>query len=214
MLGDFFLIFYFSCMLPTRINPTRIEVGCDEVGRGCLAGPVVAAAVLLPSDFKHPDLNDSKQLSKKKRTELLKVIQDEAEDYAVSFVEPSIIDRTNILKASFNAMERSVRRLKAAPEHLLIDGNRFQTNLNIPYTCIVKGDAKNASIAAASILAKVYRDEYMSMIHEEYPAYGWVKNVGYPTVDHRRAIKEYGTTKYHRQSFNLLPSQLHIPFVR
>jgi len=199
-------------MLPARLDPQRIEAGCDEVGRGCLAGPVVAAAVILPADFKHPDLNDSKQLTPKKRHELLGIIKREAEAYAVSFVEPAIIDRSNILLASFKAMERAVNRLSIQPEHLLIDGNRFKSQLNIDYTCIVKGDSKNASIAAASILAKVYRDEYMGMIDQEFPMYGWKRNVGYPTADHRHAIKEFGTTKYHRMSFRLLPDQLHIPF--
>ncbi len=144
--------------------------------------------------------------------ELLHVIKAEATAYAISFVEPSIIDRTNILRASFLAMERAAKRLTVIPEHLLIDGNRFKSELAIPYTCIVKGDAKNASIAAASILAKVYRDEYMQMIDGEFPMYGWKRNVGYPTADHRHAIKQYGTTKHHRMSFRLLPDQLTIPF--
>lgn len=195
-------------MLKARLIDTRIEAGCDEVGRGCLAGPVVAASVILPADFAHPDLNDSKQLSEKKRIALTEIIQREALAWAVSFVEPIIIDRINILNASFLAMTRAVKRLSIEPEFLLIDGNRFRSKLNIPYECIIKGDSKNGSIAAASILAKTYRDYYMGQIHEDFPEYGWAKNVGYPTIAHRAAIAKLGATSHHRKSFQLLPSQL------
>jgi ribonuclease HII len=198
-------------MLPSRINPRRIEAGCDEVGRGCLAGPVVAASVILPADFHNPHLNDSKQLTKLQREKLFEIIKKEALSYAVSFVEPAIIDRINIMAASFLAMERAVEKLSIQPEHLLIDGNRFRSNSPISYTCIVKGDSKNASIAAASVLAKVYRDEYMMQIHEAYPVYQWNNNVGYPTVAHRKAIASNGSTKHHRMSFKLLPDQLKLP---
>jgi len=194
-------------MLKARINNNRIEAGCDEVGRGCLAGPVVAAAVILPPNFKHKNLNDSKQLSEKARIELTEIIKKNAIGWAVSFVEPVIIDRINILNASFLAMERAVKQLSVNPEHLLIDGNRFKSNLDIEFTCIIKGDSKNGSIAAASILAKTYRDEYMKRIHEDFPEYAWYKNVGYPTKAHREAIRDFGTTPHHRKSFRLLPEQ-------
>lgn len=195
-------------MLKARLIDTRMEAGCDEVGRGCLAGPVVAASVILPPDFSHPDLNDSKQLSEKKRIALTNIIQQDALAWAVSFVEPIVIDRINILNASFLAMTRAVKRLKIEPEFLLIDGNRFRSELNIPHTCIIKGDAKNGSIAAASILAKTYRDYYMAQIHKDFPEYRWNKNVGYPTAAHRSAISKLGATSHHRKSFQLLPSQL------
>lgn len=197
-------------MLKARLNNKRLEAGCDEVGRGCLAGPVVAAAVILPANFKHPNLNDSKQLSEKKRLELTTIIQEKALAWAVSFVDPIFIDRINILNASFLAMNRAVKRLAISPEYLLIDGNRFRTKLDIPYECIIKGDSKNGSIAAASILAKTYRDYYMVLIHEDFPAYDWHKNVGYPTKKHREAIKSFGVTLHHRKSFQLLPAQLTI----
>ena len=197
-------------MLKARLNNKRLEAGCDEVGRGCLAGPVVAAAVILPVNFKHPNLNDSKQLSEKKRLELTAIIQEKALAWAVSFVEPIFIDRINILNASFLAMNRAVGRLAMQPEFLLIDGNRFRTKLDIPYECIIKGDSKNGSIAAASILAKTYRDYYMALIHEDFPEYDWHKNVGYPTKKHREAIKSFGATPYHRKSFQQLPAQLTI----
>lgn len=195
-------------MLKARLNSKRIEAGCDEVGRGCLAGPVVAAAVILPPRFKHPNLNDSKQISEKKRIELTRIIQEKAIAWSVSFVEPIVIDRINILNASFLAMNRAVSRLSTQPEFLLIDGNRFRTKLDIPYECIIKGDSKNGSIAAASILAKTYRDYYMALLHEDFPEYGWNKNVGYPTKTHREAIKAFGPTPHHRKSFQLLPPQL------
>ncbi|MDP4842987.1 MAG: ribonuclease HII [Salibacteraceae bacterium] len=197
-------------MLKARLNNKRLEAGCDEVGRGCLAGPVVAAAVILPANFKHPNLNDSKQLSEKKRLELTAIIQEKALAWAVSFVEPIFIDRINILNASFLAMNRAVGRLTMQPEYLLIDGNRFRTKLDIPYECIIKGDSKNGSIAAASILAKTYRDYFMALIHEDFPVYDWHKNVGYPTKKHREAIKSFGATPHHRKSFQLLPAQLTI----
>jgi ribonuclease HII len=197
-------------VLKARLNNKRLEAGCDEVGRGCLAGPVVAAAVILPANFKHPNLNDSKQLSEKKRLELTAIIQEKALAWAVSFVEPIFIDRINILNASFLAMNRAVGRLAMQPEYLLIDGNRFRTKLDIPHECIIKGDSKNGSIAAASILAKTYRDYYMALIHEDFPVYDWHKNVGYPTKKHREAIKSFGATPHHRKSFQLLPAQLTI----
>jgi len=199
-------------MLEARIEINRLEAGCDEVGRGCLAGPVVAAAVILPSNFKHRNLMDSKQLREKARLELTEIIKEKAIAWAVSFVEPVIIDRINILNASFLAMVRAVNKLATTPNHLLIDGNRFRSKLNIEYTCIVKGDSKNASIAAASILAKTYRDEYMKRIHEDFPDYAWNKNVGYPTKAHREAIQNSGPTPHHRKSFRLLPAQQSLKF--
>lgn len=199
-------------MLKSREIDQRLEAGCDEVGRGCLAGPVVAAAVILPPNFTHIHLNDSKTVSATHRQELSHIIQKNAIAWAVSFIEPVIIDRINILNASFLAMERAVKRLNVAPEHLLIDGNRFKTSLDIPYTCIIKGDSKNGSIAAASILAKTYRDEYMQRIHGLAPAYGWNSNVGYPTTKHRKGILKIGPSPYHRKSFRLLNEQLILPF--
>lgn len=199
-------------MLPSRIIETRIEAGCDEVGRGCLAGPVVAAAVILPANFAHTKLNDSKKLNEKTRLALREIIEREALAWSVSFVEPVIIDRINILHASFLAMTRAVGRLGVMPEHLLIDGNRFYSQLDIPFSCIVKGDSKVGSIAAASILAKTYRDEYMKRIDLEFPIFGWNKNVGYPTSEHRNGIIEYGSTRFHRKSFRLLPAQLEMEF--
>lgn len=199
-------------MLPSRIIETRIEAGCDEVGRGCLAGPVVAAAVILPANFAHSKLNDSKKLNEKTRLALREIIEREALAWSVSFVDPVIIDRINILHASFLAMTRAIERLSVKPEHLLIDGNRFFSQLDIPFSCIVKGDSKVGSIAAASILAKTYRDEYMKRIDLEFPIFGWNKNVGYPTTEHRNGIIEYGPTRFHRKSFRLLPAQLEMEF--
>ncbi|MFA6200531.1 MAG: ribonuclease HII [Bacteroidales bacterium] len=181
-----------------------IECGCDEAGRGCLCGPVVAAAVILPKGFSNEILNDSKQLTEKKRKELRIIIEKEALAYAVSFVSNEEIDEINILNASFLAMTQAVEKLETIPELLLIDGNRFRTTLTIPYKCIIKGDAKYQSIAAASILAKTYRDEYMENLSKEYPQYDWQKNKGYPTKKHRQAIKESGITPHHRKTFNLL----------
>ena len=185
----------------------RVEAGCDEAGRGCLAGPVYAAAVILPPGFSNSLLNDSKQLTEKQRYER------EAVAWAVGVVDNREIDRINILKASFTAMHRAIDQLKVRPEHLLIDGNRFIPYPGIPHTTIVKGDGKMMSIAAASILAKTYRDDFMNRIADEYPQYDWRENKGYPTAKHREAIKQYGTTPYHRMSFNLLgDSQLSFDF--
>ncbi len=193
-------------MLPSRLDPTVLEAGCDEAGRGCLAGPVYAAAVILPVDFSHPDLDDSKLiLSADKREELRAVIEREALDYAVAFCHPKTIDRINILNASFEAMHHAIRRLKKTPERLLIDGNRFKPYGDIPFECIVKGDGKIASIAAASILAKTYRDRYMEKRHRQYPQYAWDTNKGYPTKEHREAIITHGITDLHRRSFQLYP---------
>lgn len=182
----------------------RVEAGCDEAGRGCLAGPVYAAAVILPPGFSNPLLNDSKQLTEKQRYELRPIIEQEAVAWAVGIVDNVEIDRINILKASFTAMHRAIDQLKVRPEHLLIDGNRFISYPGISHTTIVKGDGKMMSIAAASILAKTYRDDFMNRIADEYPQYDWRENKGYPTAKHRAAIKQYGTTPYHRLSFNLL----------
>jgi len=183
----------------------KIEAGCDEAGRGCLAGPVVAAAVILPKKFKNELLNDSKQLSEAKRKLLRPIIEKAAISYAVSFVFEEEIDEINILNASFTAMHRAVDQLETRPELLLIDGNRFNPYPEIPHNCIIKGDGKFLSIAAASILAKTYRDDYMEKIHEEYPMYDWNKNKGYPTKKHRQEIFHHGDCKYHRKSFTLLP---------
>ena len=182
----------------------RIEAGCDEAGRGCLAGPVYAAAVILPPDFSNEMLNDSKQLTEKQRYALRPVIEREALAWAVGVVDNQEIDKINILKASFTAMHRAIDQLKVLPQHLLIDGNRFMPYPDIPYTTIVKGDGKMMSIAAASVLAKTYRDDFMNKIAGEYPQYDWLENKGYPTKKHRDAIRQYGTTPYHRMSFNLL----------
>ncbi|MBO5933802.1 MAG: ribonuclease HII [Bacteroidaceae bacterium] len=191
-------------MLLPFLESGRIEAGCDEAGRGCLAGPVFAAAVILPQDFSNDLLNDSKQLTEKQRYLLRPIIEKEALAWAVGVVSAEEIDKINILAASFLAMHRAVDDLKIRPEHLLIDGNRFKPYGNVPFTTIVKGDGKMASIAAASILAKTYRDDFMNKIAVEYPQYDWLSNKGYPTVKHRNAIKEYGITPYHRKSFNLL----------
>lgn len=193
-------------LLP-HLEPGRIEAGLDEAGRGCLAGPVVAAAVILPEGFENEILNDSKQLSLKKRNHLRAVIEAET-TWAVSVVDHTEIDQVNILNASFLAMHRAVDQLHSAPYHLLIDGNRFNPHPKIPHTCIIKGDGKYLSIAAASILAKTHRDEIMGELHEKHPHYQWHKNKGYPTKAHRAAIQKYGSSPYHRQSFKLLPDQL------
>ena len=189
-----------------------IEAGCDEAGRGCLAGSVYAAAVILPQNYSHPYLNDSKQLTEKRRMILRKDIEKDAIAWAVGVVSPEEIDEINILKASFLAMHRAIDQLKVRPEALIIDGNRFTPYQNLPYTPIVKGDSKYLSIAAASILAKTYRDEYMEELHSQYPQYQWNKNKGYPTVAHREAIKKYGTTPFHRMSFNLLGEEKQLSF--
>ena len=192
-------------MLLPFLEKNRIEAGCDEAGRGCLAGAVFAAAVILPHDFRNEILNDSKQLTERQREALRPVIESEAVSWAVGIVTPEEIDRINILKASFLAMHRAIEQLKATPAHLLIDGNRFTPYPGIPHTTIVKGDGKYLSIAAASILAKTHRDEYMSRLNAEYPVYLWNENKGYPTKAHRDAIRLHGTTPYHRKSFALLP---------
>ena len=181
----------------------RLECGCDEAGRGCLAGPVTAAAVILPDDFYHPLLNDSKQLTERKRDLLRPIIEREAIAWAVAFGYPPLIDRINILQASFAAMRRAVDALATTPDHLLIDGNRFTPHITLPHTCIIKGDGKYASIAAASILAKTYRDDYMRSLHKQHPEYGWASNKGYPAKAHRAAIAEYGVTRYHRLTFRM-----------
>lgn len=185
-----------------------VEAGCDEAGRGCLAGAVYAAAVILPSDFRNEVLNDSKQLTEKQRYDLRPIIEKEAVAWAVGIVSPEEIDRINILKASFLAMHRAIDALAVRPEALLIDGNRFTPYAGIPHSCEVKGDGRFLSIAAASVLAKTYRDDYMLRLHEEYPQYGWNENKGYPTRAHRDAIRQYGTTPYHRQTFRLLDDSL------
>lgn len=180
-----------------------LECGCDEAGRGCLAGPVVAAAVILPSDFQHHLLNDSKQLTDKQRRLLRPIIEENAIAYAVAFVSNEEIDNINILQASFLAMNKAVKELTITPELLLIDGNRFKNQTEIAFHCIVKGDSLYQSIAAASILAKTYRDDYMQEIHNKYPQYQWNKNMGYPTKLHRQAIEEHGITPFHRKTFRL-----------
>ncbi|MCR5394313.1 MAG: ribonuclease HII [Bacteroidales bacterium] len=194
-------------MLLPYLNEGVIEAGCDEAGRGCLAGPVYAAAVILPPDFKNELLNDSKQLTEKQRYELRPIIEREAIAWAVGVCDNVEIDRANILRCSIEAMHRAIRALKVRPEALLIDGNRFYPFEDLPHTTIVKGDGKMMSIAAASVLAKTYRDDYMKKIDLEFPAYNWAINKGYPTKDHRKAIAEVGPCKYHRRSFRLLPEQ-------
>ena len=190
-------------MLLPYHTPGLTEAGCDEAGRGCLAGSVYAAAVILPSDYVNKRLNDSKQLSARQRYRLREEIEKDAIAWAVGIATPQEIDRINILHASFLAMHRAISHLKLRPQALLIDGNRFDPYPGIPHTTIVKGDGKYLSIAAASILAKTYRDDYMKRLHEEYPYYGWERNAGYPTKEHREAIQRYGTTPYHRMSYNL-----------
>ena len=186
------------------LNPLITEAGCDEAGRGCLAGPVVAAAVILPKDFRHPFLTDSKQLSKNKRDELRKVIEKEAITYKIGLANSLEIDEINILNATFLAMHRAIQNLNPTPDRLIIDGNRFAPFEGIPHTCVIQGDSKFLHIAAASILAKTYRDDFMEELHEKYPIYQWNKNKGYPTRDHRSAIFEHGESEYHRRSFNLI----------
>ena len=197
-------------MLKTCFPREWIEAGCDEAGRGPLAGPVTAAAVILPPEWNHPLLNDSKKMSEKNRNLLRKIIEQEAVAWAVEMVMPDEIDRINILNASFAAMSRAVEKLSIKPQLLLIDGNRFRSNLNIPYQCIVKGDATFTSIAAASVLAKTYRDEYMMRIADEYPVYNWKQNKGYPTREHREAVLRHGLSPYHRVSFNHSFKQLEL----
>ena len=185
----------------------KIEAGCDEAGRGCLAGSVYAAAVILPDGYDNPSLNDSKRLSAAKRMRLRDEIVRDAQAWAVGVVTPEEIDHINILRASILAMHRALDQLQVRPEAIIVDGNRFLPYRDLPYTTIVKGDGKYQAIAAASILAKTYRDEYMERLAQEYPQYGWLSNKGYPTAQHREAIRQYGVTPYHRKSFDLLGSQ-------
>jgi ribonuclease HII len=199
-------------MLGRKFSDFALEAGTDEAGRGCLAGPVTAAAVILPEKFRHKLLNDSKQLTEKCRDELRPYIEKKALCYSVTHIDHTVIDEINILNASIKAMTESVLKLTTAPQYLIVDGNRFKSIANIPHSCVIKGDSKYMSIAAASILAKTWRDEYMNRIHEEFPMYNWKQNKGYPTEEHREAIKKYGVTKYHRMSFRLLPDQLTLDF--
>ncbi|SMO36981.1 ribonuclease HII [Solitalea koreensis] len=197
-------------MLQSFYQEEFLEAGCDEAGRGCLAGPVFAAAVILPKDFEHPVLTDSKLLTETIRYDLREYIEKNALAYAVAAVDNVEIDEVNILNASFLAMHRAVDQLKLQPEYLIIDGNRFKKYQKLPHACIVKGDEKFYSIAAASILAKTYRDDFMNKIHLEYPHFGWDTNKGYATKKHREGIRKHGPTSYHRTSFTLLPSQLEL----
>lgn len=190
----------------------RLEAGCDEAGRGCLAGPVFAAAVILPPNFENELLNDSKKLTEKQRYSLRPIIIQQALAYAVGIVDNYEIDRINILNASFLAMHRAIDQLSLKPEFLLIDGNRFKAYAEIPHTCIVKGDGKFSSIAAASILAKTYRDDYMDALHLKFPRYNWIKNKGYPTLYHRKIIREIGITPYHRKTFANQANELRLDF--
>ncbi len=198
--------------LQLYLQEGRIEAGCDEAGRGCLAGPVYAAAVILPADFENELLNDSKKLTEKQRYELRPIIEQQALAWAVGIVDNHEIDRVNILNASFLAMHRAVGQLSLMPQHLLIDGNRFNAYPEIKHTCIVKGDGKFLSIAAASVLAKTYRDDFMKKIHLEYPQFDWLKNKGYPTLYHRKVVREIGITSYHRKTFANLADQLRLDF--
>lgn len=195
-----------SFLLP-YMEENRIEAGCDEAGRGCLAGAVYAAAVILPPDFRHPLLNDSKQLTAAQREKLRPVIEKEAIAWAVCAVSPEEIDRINILRASITAMHRALDKLVIRPQAILVDGNRFYPYGETPHTCVIKGDGKYASIAAASVLAKTHRDEYMLRLAEEFPQYGWDRNMAYPTQEHRAAIRQFGITPYHRLSYKLLEDE-------
>lgn len=197
-------------MLENSYQTELIEAGCDEAGRGCLAGSVFAAAVILPPDFHHPLLNDSKQMTERQRNLLREIIEREAVAWHVTEISAARIDEINILKASIEGMNIAAASLKVAPQFLAIDGNRFISHNGLPYKCIVKGDGKYANIAAASVLAKTHRDEYMMRLHEEYPQYGWAGNKGYPTKQHRLAIRQYGLTPYHRLSFNHDQGQLEL----
>ncbi|QES90513.1 ribonuclease HII [Rhizosphaericola mali] len=194
-------------MLSSFLYPDEIEAGCDEAGRGCYAGPVFAAAVILPVDFDHPLLNDSKQVNEKNRDILRPYIEENALAYGIAMINNEEIDQINILKASFKAMHLALDQLKLRPDRLLIDGNRFVPYQEIPHNCIIKGDGKYKNIAAASILAKTHRDSYMKNLDIEFPMYNWKKNKGYGTLDHRKAIEQFGITSYHRKSFNILPIQ-------
>ena len=194
-------------MLENHYYEGLVEAGCDEAGRGCLAGSVFAAAVILPPDYENELLNDSKKLTDRKRKQLREIIEQDAVDWAVGIVEPGEIDEINILNASILAMHRALDQLKVRPEAMIVDGNRFKPYRDLPYTTIVKGDGKYLSIAAASILAKTYRDDYMDRLAEDYPQYDWKSNKGYPTKKHRQAIRECGITPFHRRSFTLLPPE-------
>lgn len=199
-------------MLENQFQYDLLEAGCDEAGRGCLAGPVFAAAVILPADFHDPRLNDSKQMTARNRELLRELIEREAVAWAVEAVSPARIDEINILNASFEGMSLAVARLDPRPGFLVIDGNRFRTQLDIPYRCIVKGDGKYADIAAASVLAKTHRDAFMEQLAAEFPQYGWASNKGYPTREHRLAIRRYGLTPHHRMTFNHEIDQLEFAF--
>lgn len=195
-------------MLKFNYSEFTLECGTDEAGRGCLSGPVTAAAVILPKGFKNNILNDSKQLSEKNRILLKPIIEEQSIAYSVAHVFPEKIDEINILNASILAMHLAIEKLNMKPEFIIVDGNKFKPIENIPHQTIIKGDSKYLSIAAASVLAKTYRDDFMEKLHQEYPMYHWKKNKGYPTKEHRNAIKKYGVTDYHRKSFRLLPEQL------
>lgn len=199
-------------MLESNYSGFTNEAGTDEAGRGCLSGPVVAAAVILPMDFTHEYLTDSKQLSEKRRDKLRIIIEQKAIAFGVSFIHQKEVDKLNVLQVSIEGMHRAIRSLEVIPEFIIVDGNKFRPFEKIPYQTIVKGDAKFLSIAAASVLAKTYRDEYMRKIDEEFPMYNWRKNKGYPTQEHRDAIIKYGINKYHRRSFKLIPDQLKLDF--
>ncbi len=199
-------------MLETSFQNIVVEAGCDEAGRGCYAGPVFAAAVILPANFYHPLLNDSKQVKEKDRNTLRQIIETEATGFAVAMVTNQEIDEINILKASFKAMHLAIDKLTVTPELLLIDGNRFTPYQKTQHHCIIKGDGKYANIAAASILAKTYRDEYMADLHRQFPMYDWLNNKGYGTAKHRKAIEEFGLCEHHRLSFNILPKQIVLAF--
>ena len=200
-------------MLESHFYEGKVEAGCDEAGRGCLAGSVYAAAVILPEDYQNELLNDSKQLTEKKRYQLREIIERDAVAWAVGIVTPEEIDKINILNASILAMHRALDQLKVRPEAIIVDGNRFKKYQDLPHTTIVKGDGKYLSIAAASILAKTYRDDYMNGLAKEYPQYDWLSNKGYPTKKHREAIRQFGITPYHRKSYNLLgDGQLSLDF--
>jgi ribonuclease HII len=197
-------------MLLPFLDIEKIEAGCDEAGRGCIAGPVCAAAVILPNDFHHPLLNDSKKMTEKDRENLRPIIEKEAIAFGVAFIDHKEIDKINILKASFKAMHHAVDKLQTLPNSLLIDGNRFVQYKNIEHHCIIKGDGKYAAIAAASVLAKTYRDELMMKLDKKFPQYKWSSNKGYPTIAHRNAVSQFGLTPYHRKTFACLPKQLEI----
>jgi len=199
-------------MLQHNFSGHILEAGTDEAGRGCLAGPVVAAAVILPENFKHLFLNDSKQLTEKQRFELKPFIEENALSYAVSFVWQDKIDKINILQSSILAMHQSIEQLNVVPEFIIVDGNKFHKYQSVPHQTIIKGDSKYMSIAAASILAKTHRDLYMEKIHNDFPAYNWKQNKGYPTKQHREAIRKIGINQHHRKSFKLLPNQLTLDF--